>query len=64
MSTTSPSLNQSKPDQNRADQHKKFTTLSMLKKKQRGQIISMLTAYDYPTALIADQAGIEVVVSW
>lgn len=40
----------------------KITTLSIHKLKQRGEIISMLTAYDYPTALILDQAGIDMIL--
>jgi len=30
--------------------------------KQRGEIISMLTAYDYPTALAMDQSGIDSIL--
>ena len=40
----------------------KITTLSIHKKKQHGETISMLTAYDYPTALILDQAGIDMIL--
>jgi len=41
---------------------KKTTTLSLRRKKQGGQVISMLTAYDYPTALAMDQAGVDVIL--
>lgn len=44
------------------DSRKKITTLSLRRKKENGQPISMLTAYDYPTALALDQAGIDSIL--
>ena len=41
---------------------KKVTTLALRQKKERGEPITMLTAYDYPTALTMDEAGMDVIL--
>ncbi len=41
---------------------KKVTTLTLHTMKQSGQAISVLTAYDYPTAMAMDQAGMDVIL--
>lgn len=40
----------------------RITTTSLKTKKQRGQKITMLTAYDFPMASFIDQAGVDVVL--
>ena len=40
----------------------KVTLAALARKKQRGEKISMLTAYDYPLALLVDQSGVDVVL--
>src|SRR6186713_1794612 len=37
----------------------KTTVLSFAEKRRRGEPITMLTAYDYPTARIVDEAGVD-----
>ena len=44
------------------DNHRKVTTRRLIEMKQRGEKISMLTAYDYSMATIIDQAGIDVIL--
>ncbi len=41
---------------------KNITPQILKKLKERGEKIALLTAYDYPTALIEDRAGIEVIL--
>jgi 3-methyl-2-oxobutanoate hydroxymethyltransferase len=41
---------------------KKITILDLKSKKERGEPITMLTAYDYPTALLVDQAGMDIIL--
>ena len=41
---------------------KKVTVLDLQAKKEEGKRFTMITAYDYPGALIADQAGIDVIL--
>jgi 3-methyl-2-oxobutanoate hydroxymethyltransferase len=56
MSNSSPNLVSTN------EKRKKVTTLTLRRKKQAGAPISMLTAYDYPTALIMDQVGIDAIL--
>ena len=45
-----------------ATARKKVTTLTLRQKKERGEIITMLTAYDYPTAMAMDKAGVDSIL--
>lgn len=50
------------PATNTGAQRKKVTTRTFQEMKARGERISMLTAYDYPTALALDRAGVEAIL--
>jgi 3-methyl-2-oxobutanoate hydroxymethyltransferase len=43
-------------------QRKKVTTLTFRQKKEHGAPITMLTAYDYPTAMAMDKAGVDSIL--
>lgn len=45
-----------------SDDTRKVTTHRLFEMKQRGEKISMLTAYDYTTAQIVDEAGVDVIL--
>jgi 3-methyl-2-oxobutanoate hydroxymethyltransferase len=41
-------------------ERKKVTIAELMKKKENGQKITVMTAYDYPSASLVDQAGIDI----
>lgn len=45
-----------------AEKRKKITITSLYAMREKGEKISWLTAYDYPTAAMMDQAGIEMIL--
>lgn len=47
---------------NTTDDARKVTTRRFIEMKQRGEKISMLTAYDYSSAKILDAAGIDAIL--
>ena len=46
----------------KVDDNRKVTTRRLIEMKQRGEKISMLTAYDYSMAKLIDQAGMDVIL--
>ena len=43
-------------------EERKITVLDLQRMKEKGEKISMITAYDYPTGLLVDRAGIEIIL--
>lgn len=43
-------------------ERKKVTIAELMEKKEKGQKITMMTAYDYPTASLVDQVGMDTVL--
>src|SRR3970282_197341 len=41
---------------------KRVTTTELVRMKKRGEKVVMVTAYDYPTACLVDEAGVDVVL--
>ncbi len=44
------------------EERKKVTVQTLRRKKQRREVITMLTAYDYPTALAIDRCGVDAIL--
>src|SRR5512142_2345207 len=61
MSTTAPTITTATVVTGTSPR-KKVTISSFRQKKERGEPITMLTAYDYPTALAQDRAGIDTIL--
>ncbi len=61
MSTTVPAI-QTAAVGSAAPQRKKVTVSTLRQKKERAEPITMLTAYDYPTAMAEDWAGIDAIL--
>lgn len=56
------STNQNSEQASFSQKRNKVTVETLRRKTAKGQVISMLTAYDYPTALAMDQAGIDAIL--
>jgi 3-methyl-2-oxobutanoate hydroxymethyltransferase len=41
---------------------KRLTTLALKEMKQKGEKIVMITSYDYPTAQLVDEAGVDTIL--
>ncbi len=50
------------PNPPQSNAPRRISILDLQREKKEGQPICMLTAYDYPTALAVDRAGIEVIL--
>ncbi len=50
------------PQQSSVPPRKKTTIVDLHHKKERHEVITMLTAYDYPTALAMDEVGVDAIL--
>ena len=60
LSSSPPSTSASKQQLPRAPSKRKVSVVSLLAKKRKDQRISVVTAYDYPSALHVGQAGVDI----
>ena len=58
----SPSSPEPSPPRRASKNHRRVTTRELWQMRHRGEPIAMLTAYDYPTAALLDQAGVDVLL--
>jgi len=45
-----------------AKRRAKITAPAIVEMKRRGEVVSVVTAYDYPTARLADEAGVDILL--
>jgi len=45
-----------------SEMRKKLTLPGLFKKKEQGEPISMITCYDFPTAFLQEQAGVDIIL--
>lgn len=59
---SSPPRSRKQGENNNMSKSSKVTTRTLSQMKKKGEPIAMLTAYDYPSAKLADAAGVDVIL--